>query len=113
MGSAPVGVQCLLTSSLGEFLGYWAGSGILGYRTCWCPLSFPLPSMSRCLSIHSSSPAIELISFMFLLYCRRISTHSVDLQLRPTHFLGKFPGLGLDMEPEVVVSEAEQGSGEE
>jgi len=31
MGSAPVGVQCPLTSSLGEFLGYWAGSGILGY----------------------------------------------------------------------------------
>src|SRR6218665_3424182 len=24
MGSAPVGVQCPLTSSLGEFLGYWA-----------------------------------------------------------------------------------------
>src|SRR6218665_2575665 len=23
MGSVPVGVQCLLTSSLGEFLGYW------------------------------------------------------------------------------------------
>jgi len=29
MGSAPVGVQCPITSSLGEFLGYWAGSGIL------------------------------------------------------------------------------------
>jgi len=27
MGSAPVGVQCTLTSSL----FYWAGSGILGY----------------------------------------------------------------------------------
>jgi len=23
MGSAPVGVQCPLTSSLGEFLSYW------------------------------------------------------------------------------------------
>jgi len=33
MGSAPVDVQCPLTSSLGEFLGCWAGSaGILGYR---------------------------------------------------------------------------------
>src|SRR6218665_2301480 len=28
MGSVPVDVQCPLTSSLGEFLGYWAGSGI-------------------------------------------------------------------------------------
>src|SRR6218665_89104 len=34
MVSVPVGIQCLLTSSLGEFLGYWAGSGILGYRPC-------------------------------------------------------------------------------
>jgi len=30
MGSAFVGVQCPLTSSLREFLGYWAGCGILG-----------------------------------------------------------------------------------
>src|SRR6218665_2410468 len=57
MGSAPVGVQCPLASSLGEFLGYWAGSGILGYRPCWCPSPFPLPSISRCFPIHSS-PAI-------------------------------------------------------
>src|SRR6218665_2170652 len=30
MGSVPKGVQCPLTSSLGEFLGYWVDSGILG-----------------------------------------------------------------------------------
>src|SRR6218665_1951837 len=52
MGSWPVGVQCPLTSSLGEFLGYWAGSGILGYRPCWCPSPFSLPSISWCFSIH-------------------------------------------------------------
>src|SRR6218665_1096463 len=46
MGSALVGVQCLL-SALVEFLGYWAGSGILGYRPCWCPSSLPSPSISR------------------------------------------------------------------
>src|SRR6218665_2690513 len=43
-----------LTSSLGEFLGYWAGFGILGYRPCWCPSPFPSPSISRCFSIYSS-----------------------------------------------------------
>src|SRR6218665_1537637 len=48
MGSAPIGVQCPLTSSLGEFLGYWSGSGILGYRPCGCPSPSPSPSISRC-----------------------------------------------------------------
>src|SRR6218665_3463828 len=33
------------------------------------------------------------ISIVFLLYGRRITTHSVDPPL--THFLGEFPGLGL------------------
>ena len=44
---------------------------------------------------------------MFLLYGRRIYTHSVDPSL--THFLGEFPGLGLALVPDVVVPEAEQG----
>src|SRR6218665_2343527 len=69
MGSAPVGVQCPLASSLGTFLGHWADSGILGIRPCWCPSPFPLPSISRCFSIHSSSPAIGFYScFFFMAY---------------------------------------------
>src|SRR6218665_86064 len=49
MCSAPVGVQCFLTSSLGEFLGYYrTGSAILGFRPCWCPSPFHSPSISRC-----------------------------------------------------------------
>src|SRR6218665_43569 len=51
MGSMPVCAQCPLTSSLHEFLGYWGGSGILGYRPCWCPSPFSSLSISRCLSI--------------------------------------------------------------
>src|SRR6218665_3093481 len=46
MGSVPVGAQCLLISSLGEFLGYRTGPGTLGFRPCWCPSPFPLPSIS-------------------------------------------------------------------
>src|SRR6218665_3812406 len=46
------------------------------------------------------------ISIVFLLYDRRITTHSVDPPL--THFLGEFPGLGLALVPDVVVPEAEQ-----
>src|SRR6218665_1502335 len=41
------------------------GSGIQGFRPCWCPSPFPLPSKSRCFSIHSSSPAIEFHSCLF------------------------------------------------
>src|SRR6218665_3447615 len=46
------------------------------------------------------------ISFVFLLYERRICTHSVDPSL--THLLGEFPALGLALVPDVVVPEAEQ-----
>src|SRR6218665_784241 len=49
------------------------------------------------------------ISFVFLLYGRRICSHSVDPSL--THFLGEFPGSGLALVGlhDVVVPEAEQG----
>src|SRR6218665_582453 len=83
----------------------WAGSGILGYRSCWYPLPFPSPSISWCFSIPSFT--CHWISFVFLLKGRRIATHSVDPSL--THFLGEFPGLGLALVPDVVVPEAEQG----
>src|SRR6218665_1402675 len=46
------------------------------------------------------------VSIVFLLYGRRIATHSVDPSL--THFLGEVPGLGLALVPNVVVTEAEQ-----
>src|SRR6218665_1540021 len=59
------------------------------------------------------------ISIVFLLYGRRIATHSVDPSL--THFLGECPGLGLALVPkrrytrykrryttDVVVPQAEQ-----
>src|SRR6218665_2395065 len=65
MGSAPVGVQCPLTSSLGEFLGYWADSGILGYYPCWCPrLSLRLPYLG--VFPFTLSPAIGFHSCFLL-----------------------------------------------
>ena len=45
---------------------------------------------------------------MFLLYGRRIATHSVDPSLTHRALLGEFPGLGLAPVPDVVVPEAEQ-----
>src|SRR6218665_1965473 len=84
------GVQCLISSSLGEFPSYW--------DWFWCPgLSPVLVSISLPFAFHTWRFSFALIchwiSIVFLLYGRRITTHSVDPSL--THFLGEFPGLGL------------------
>src|SRR6218665_708558 len=100
----PVGVQCPISSSLGlvSFKAIEIGSGVLGFRPYWCPSPFPSPSILgvfRSLFCH-------WISIVFLLYGRRIATHSGDPSL--SHFLGEFPGLRLALVPDVVVPEAEQ-----
>ena len=59
----------------------------------WC---FPFALICHCISI------------VFLLYGRRIATHSVDPSL--IHILGEFPGLGLALVPDVVVPEADSGA---
>src|SRR6218665_432439 len=64
---------------------------------------FPSPSILWCFPF---ALICHWISIVFLLYGRRITTHSVDPPL--THFLNEFPGLGLALVPDVVVPEAEQ-----
>src|SRR6218665_2515354 len=98
----PVGVQCSISSSLGEFPSYrdWL----------WCPGLLPiLVYIALPFAFHTWCFPFALIchwiSIMSLLYGRRIATNSVDPSL--THFLGEFPGLGLALIPDVVVSEAE------
>src|SRR6218665_2809098 len=85
----PVGVQCPISSSLGEFPSYW--------YWLWCPgLSPVLVSIALPFAFHTWCFPFPLIchwiSTVFLLYGRRIATHSVDPSL--THFLGEFPGFG-------------------
>src|SRR6218665_3975391 len=86
------------------FLGYWAGSGILGYHPSWRPPPFFLPSISQSFSIHSSSPAIGFHSCFFF-------TADASAPIRSTlHLLFKgVSGLGLALVPNVAVPEAEQG----
>src|SRR6218665_1981177 len=86
----PIGDQCTISSSLGEFPSYW--------DWLWCPgLSPVLVSIALPFAFHTWCFPFALIchwiSIVFLLYGRRIATHSVDPSL--THFLGEFPGLGL------------------
>src|SRR6218665_2606754 len=97
----PVGVQYSISSSLGEFPSYW--------DWLWCPgLSPVLVSIALPFPFHTWCFPFVLIchwiSIVFLLYGRRIATHSVDPSL--THFLDEFPGLGLAPVPDVVVPEA-------
>src|SRR6218665_1390062 len=103
----PVGVQCTISSSLGEFPSYW--------DWLWCPgLSPVLASIALPFAFHTWCFPFALIchwiSIVFLLYGRRIATHSVDPSL--THFLGEFPGLRLALVPDVVVQEADSGAHE-
>src|SRR6218665_3034644 len=92
----PVGIQCSISSSLGEFPSYWDWLILVSIAL---PFAFHTWCFPFALICH-------WISIVFLLYGRRIATHSVGPSL--THFLGKFPGLGLALVPDVVVPQAEQ-----
>src|SRR6218665_250123 len=105
MGSTPVGVQCPLTSSLGEFPDYKDWLWYPGLSPVLVSIAFPFAFHISVL-FHPLFFTCHWISFVFLPSGRRICTHSVDPSL--THFLGEFPGLGLVLVPNVVVPEAEQ-----
>ena len=101
MSSTPVGVQCPLTSSLGEFLGYWADSSDI--PPVLVSIAFPF-TFHISVFFHSLFFTSHWISFVFL-YEKRVCTLSVDPSL--SHLLGEFPGLGMALVPDVVVPEAE------
>jgi|SRR6218665_3966090 len=65
MGSAPVGAQCPLTSSLGEFLGYRELLWYPGLSPVLVSIALPFAFHILVFSIHSSSPAIEFHSSIF------------------------------------------------
>ena|SRR6218665_2921891 len=105
MGSTSVGVQCPLTSSLGEFPDYQDWLWYPGLLRVLVSIAFPF-AFHISVSFHPLFFTCHWISFVFLLYGRSICTHSVNPSL--THSLGEFPGLGLALVPDVVVPEAEQ-----
>src|SRR6218665_1755792 len=65
MGSAPVGAQCPLTSSLGEFLGDWDWLWYPGLSPVLVSIALPFAFHFLVFSIHSSSPAIGFHSSIF------------------------------------------------
>src|SRR6218665_33592 len=65
MGSAPVGAQCPLTSSLGEFLGYRDWFWYPGLSPVLVCIALPFAFHISMFSIHYSSPAIGFHSSIF------------------------------------------------
>src|SRR6218665_2336874 len=98
-------IMAHLFLTLGEFPSYW--------DWLWCPgLSPVLVFIALLFAFHSWCFLFALIchwiSIVFLLYSRRIATHSVVHSL--THCLGESPGLGPALVPNVVVPETDSGA---
>ena len=92
----------VLTRWVSRLLG-WLSPGLLPVLVS---IAFPF-AFHILVFFHSPFFTCHWISLVFLLYGRRICTHSVDPSL--THLLSEFPGLGLALVPNVVVPEAEHG----
>src|SRR6218665_1442083 len=101
----PVGVQYPISSALGEFPSYWDFLWFPGLSPVLVSIALPFAFRTWCFPF---ALFCHWISIVFLLYGRRIATHSVDPSL--THFLGEFSGLGLAVVPDVVVPEADSGA---
>src|SRR6218665_2334359 len=65
MGSAPVGAQYPLTSSLGEFLGYWDWLWYPGLSLVLGSIALPFAFHISMFSIHSSSQPLDFIRLFF------------------------------------------------
>jgi len=65
MGSTPVGAQCPLTSSLGEFLGYRNWLWYPGLSPVLVSIALPCAFHISVFSFHSSSPATGFHSSIF------------------------------------------------
>ena len=97
-------VQCPLSSSLGEFLGYWDWLGYPELPPVLVFIAFSPFAFHISVFFHSLFTC-HWISFVFLLYDRRICAHSINPSLAD----GEFPGLELARVPDIVIPEAEHG----
>src|SRR6218665_3156525 len=107
LGPQPVGVQCPITSSLGEFPDYWDWLWYPGLPPVLVSIAFPFAFHISVFSFPFSSPAIGFHSCFFF-------TTDVSAPIRSTRhlltFSGEFPGLGLALVPDAVVPEAEHNA---
>src|SRR6218665_826626 len=90
MGSAPIGVQCALTSSLGEFPGYWAWLWYNGLLPVLVSFVFPF-AFHISVFFHSLFFTCHWISFIYF---------SQWQYLHPATNPPPFPGFGTDTGPQ-------------
>src|SRR6218665_3919253 len=81
----PVGVQCPISFSLGEFPSYWDWLWRPGLSPVLVSIALPFTFHTWCFP---SALICHWISIVFLLYGRRIATHSVDHSLPFVALLG-------------------------
>src|SRR6218665_698983 len=99
----PVGVQCTISSSLGEFPSYWDWLYMLSW--VFARIGVHHPSLRFPYLVFSVCSYLPL-DFNRVSSLRTTYRHPVG---RPfTYFLGEFPSLGLALVPDVVVPEAER-----
>src|SRR6218665_3177539 len=102
LGPPPVGVQCPLTSSLGECPGYWDWlmyPGLTPVLVSIAPFSTFAFHTYISVFFHSVFTCHSCFSF----------TTVVSAPIRSTLADGEFPGLGLALVPDVLVPGAEHG----
>src|SRR6218665_2962933 len=108
LGPQPVGVQCPITSSLGEFADYWDWLWYPGLPPVLVSIAFPFAFHISVFYIHSSSPAIGFHSCFF--FTTDVSAPIRSTRPSFTHFSGEFPGLVLALVLDTVVPEAEHNA---
>ena len=101
----PFGIQCPLTSSLVSRL---LGLAQVSRATARVGVHRLFPRDFHISVFFHSLFTCHWISFVFLIYDRRICTHPIDPSV-PSLADGKYPGLGLALVPDVVVPEAKHG----
>src|SRR6218665_3952743 len=78
----PVGVQCPISSSLGEFPSYWDWLWCPGLSPILVSIAIPFAFLTWCFPF---AFICHWISIVFLVYGRRIATHSVGGDPSLTH----------------------------
>ena len=86
MGTATVGAQCPLTSSLGEFLGCWGWLWYPGFSPGLVSIALLFAFHISVFSIHSSSPDIRFHSSIFLRWWYLHPTTNQAFSFETGHF---------------------------
>src|SRR6218665_4050606 len=101
----PLGVQCPIASSLGEFTSYW---GLALVSWAFARIGVHCPSLRFPYLVFSNRSYLPL-DFNRVSSLRPMYRHPFGRPFTYS-FLGEFSGLGLALVPDVVVQDADSGA---